>query len=230
MKKKFFLILTGIFAIANFFLFILYYISSYLFSNSITLYLYTFMSDFILTAMPLTAGAIIATVFAKRGVKSTFLYAVPFALTQVIYHFPLYAFEYAYAGYYISDVMLISALTALFSTLSLYIEVLLLSVLIIFVTKSFARKKDTDYKAELLEKSEIFNLSSPVSKGIFAGALVLFIYNLALEIKDTVIFIGESAGIMTFGEIIYITVRYLFLMAVMIGSSFIANFGKNKAR
>lgn len=229
MKKRFFLIFTGAFALVNLFLFILYYISTYRVSNPALLYTYTFVSDFLLTAIPLTAGAALTSVYAKRSFKPIFLWALPISLTHIIYLFPTYAFEYAYAGYKIGDVMLISALTTLFGTLSLYVEIILLSLLIIFVTKSFARRRGTDYKDELLKKSDIFNLYAPSSAGIFAGALVLFIYDVVLEIKDTVVFIGESAGVMTVGEIVYITVRYLFLMAVMLGSSFMANFCKNKA-
>ena len=222
MKKGFYTRVVGVFCALNLFLFILYYLSGYVFSGDFILYAYTFTSELLLAAMPLISAALISYLYRDGGSRAVLIHAIALSAVGILYNFPLSAFEYAYAGYVIGEVLLLSALTSILSAVAAYIEIILLSIIIIFVSRSFARRRGIAAEGAILPSQSAFDLSVPFNVGVFVGALVLFIYRLVLEIYDTVVFILDSEGFMTAGEIVYIVIRYIFSLAILLASQLAA--------
>ena len=86
--------------------FLLYYFSTYIFSSTALTYAYLYYSEFVSLLLPVACAAALTVTLVERGLKFTLLRALIYAITFIIYAFPYYAFEYAYLGYTIDNVLI----------------------------------------------------------------------------------------------------------------------------
>lgn len=201
--------------------FALYYLSGFIFESAALYYIHFFFKDALDAIFPIIALSLILPSFINRGYKGSLLSALVYSCVTLIYTFPAYIFEYAYAGYEIGDVLILSLLFSLLSYVTVYATIALLLILTVFVTKFCVKKKgksNVNVKLALDKRFDLFDFSEPVSIGLIASSFAVFIYKLALEIYDTVLFLVNYSGTYTFGEIIYLLIRYIFILVVFICS------------
>ena len=229
-KKNAFLILIGILSITNIICFVLYYVSSFLASSAVLLYVYVYFSEIAMIHLPLICAAFTLTVYAKQGINKALLYAIPCSLCAFFYTFPYRAFEFAYEGYEITATLLLALLETLLTVIVNYIEITVLLLLIIFVTKIIAKSKgipNFNFNAALSEK-ETFDFDKPLTAGIFSAACAVFVYSLIIEIIDTVSFLINYSGTYRIGEILYILFRYVFILGMLIISHALTHYAKRR--
>ena len=229
-KKNAFLILIGILSITNIICFVLYYVSSFLTSSTVLIYAYVYFSEIAMIHLPLICAAFTLTVYAKQGINKALLYAIPCSLCAFFYTFPYRAFEFAYEGYEITATLLLALLETLLTVIVNYIEITVLLLLIIFVTKIIAKSKgipNFNFNTALSEK-ETFDFDKPLTAGIFSAACAVFVYSLIIEIIDTVSFLINYSGTYRTGEILYILFRYVFILGMLIISHILTHYAKRK--
>lgn len=217
-KKKTLLITLCILSAANILCFALYYLSAFITSNAAIQYTYFYFAEIAATVLPMVTAAAMLIAYAKRGINKAILYALPCVLTRILYLFPYCAFEYAYEGYEITSTLLFALLETFLTLIAIYIESTVLFLLMIFVTKIIAKAKGFErynFKEALSEK-EFFDFEKPLTAGIFSAACAVFVYNLALEIYDTVNFLISYSGTYRTSEIFYILFRYVFILAMLL--------------
>ena len=112
-------------------------------------------------------------------------------------------------------------------TAAVYARTLALYLLMLFALTRFSKHKALT-KDAIFKKTDIFDFQHPVTFSLFTASIASFIYNLVLEIIDTVSYIREVEGSFEVGEIIYIMMRYVFILALMFISHAVAVFVKNK--
>lgn len=229
-KKNAFLILIGILSITNIICFVLYYVSSFLNSSAVLIYAYVYFSEIAMIFLPQISAAFTLTVYAKKGINKALLYAIFCSLCEVFYIFPHRAFEFAYEGYEITSTLILSLFETVLTVTVACIEIIVLLLLIIFVTKIIAKYKgilNFDFNAALSEK-EPFNFDKPLTAGIFSAACAVFVYSLVIEIIDTVSFLVNYSGTYRIGEILYILFRYVFILGLLIISHIITHYLKHR--
>lgn len=213
-------------ALAYVLCFLLYYLSTFIFESTALSYAFFFYKDALEAIFPIFILALVLPSFIKNGFKGALLPALILSSAELLYTLPAHLFEYAYAGYEIGSVVLFSFLFSLLSYVTVYATVLLLLILFLSVTKLSANKKsksDRNAKPALDTKIDLFDFSNSFSLGLVSACAAIFIYKLALEIYDTVLFLVNYSGTYTVGEIIYLTARYLFILFTFIASYFLAH-------
>lgn len=224
LKLSLLLIFTYIFS------FSLYCISNFLFPNEFLAYTLYFIKNAISSMFPIIALVLILPAYSERKVKGALISAIKFSLIPILYSFPAYAFEYAYAGYTIDFVLLLSLGSTILSSITVYAELLLLLLLFVFVFKNCEKKKgasDLNIKNALAEENSAFNFSSSATLGFLSSAGAIFIYNIAREIYDTVIFLINYEGTYSTNEIVYIMYRYIYILLIFVISHYSACYAKN---
>ena len=213
---RFALILSAI----NITVFLLYYLSSYVADSTAMAYVTQYFSELASRLMPIAGAAALTVAYTERGMKLSFLRAILYTLPLLLNAFPYYAFEYAYAGYTIDDVLLLAALESLITLILGYCEIVFLFLVMIFATRFFAKKKKrraAEFSSDLSIK-RAFDLSIPEVSGVMVAAFVTFAVALVPEIVDTVNFILDVAGTYRVGEIFYIAFKYVFILAILLFS------------
>ena len=224
LKLSLLLIFTYIFC------FSLYCVSNFLFPNKFLAYTLYFIRNAISSIFPIIALVLILPAYSKRKVKGALISAIKFSLIPILYSFPTYAFQYAYAGYTIDFVLVLSLGSTIFSSITVYAELLLLLLLFVFVLKKCEKKKgasDLNIKNALSEEISAFNFSSPTTLGFLSAAGAIFIYNIACELYDTVIFLINYEGTYSTNEIVYIMYRYLYILLIFLVSHYLACYANN---
>ncbi len=213
-------------ALINLFSFLVYYVTTVTLPNQITAYIKMYYEEITDVILPLLVSAIVYVIYTKFGAKAAVISTLLFSLTWFLYFFPYYAFEYAFRGAYIDEVFYYSALAAL---IAIAIE-LLKTTILFFVILFFARLKakrimlSKKKYVSIVDDTSPLDFSSPVAVGIFAASFTVFLYKLGFEIYSTISFIIENSysnSLIQTGEILYIAVRYVFILALL----FIAHFG-----
>jgi len=229
-KKNAFLILIGILSLTNIMCFVLYYVSSFLTSSKVLIYVYVYFSEIAMTLLPLISAAFTLTVYAKRGINKALICAIPCSLCTILYTFPYRAFEFAYEGYEITATLLLALFEAVVAITVNCIEIIVLLLLIIFVTKIIAKSKAIPnfvFNAALCEKDP-FDFDKPLTSGIFSAACAVFVYSLITEIIDTISFLVNYSGTYRIGEILYILFRYVFILGMLIISHTLTHYAKRR--
>jgi hypothetical protein len=72
-----------------------------------------------------------------------------------------------------------------------------------------------------------FAFDTPVSRGLLAPCLLMFVYTLVIEIIDTVTFIIDYYDSLRIDEIIYISAKYVFILILFFLSMVVARAVKN---
>lgn len=216
-----------ILAVANLITFAVYHTALYVFRTQATLYVYFYFSELMNTILPVVSAVGLLAAYASCGANKPLLYCLYFSLTSLLNYFPYYAYEYAYQGYEIGTVLTFASLEGVFMTAAVYARTLALYLLMLFALTRFSKHKVLT-KDAIFKKTDILDFQHPVTFSLFTASIASFIYNLVLEIIDTVSYIREVEGSFEVGEIIYIMMRYVFILALMFISHAVAVFVKNK--
>lgn len=181
------------------------------------------------TALPLFAAVAMLAVYAfEQRFKHPLIHNLIYSFSWFIPLFFERFAEYSYSGYEVTYSLLLSLVWGLLMTVAVYAEHTVLFFIIIFASRIFANKRYAKplSLAEYINSKPAFDFSNPVTVGIFSAAAALFFYNLGTEIANTVSFILSCAGIYTAGEIFYIIFRYVFILALLIFSHYLAHLAK----
>ena len=217
--------------IINFFVLIAQYVTNYLLQNNLLTAISEHLVTLAETILPLCAAAAMLSVYAaEEKFKKPLLHALIYALTWFITLYFEYFIAFCYSGYEVVYSLLISVLWALLMTVAMYAEITVLFFIMIFAMRIFASKRYGDGHGigEYMPFKSAFDFRDPVAVGIFSAATALFLYNLGMEIANTVNYIASCAGIYTAGEIFYLVFRYLFILATLLLSHFVSFTVKNK--
>lgn len=237
--------LFSVFAAASFILFILFYVIRYLPTQNILPwyepleYIRGFIAEFTEFILPLACAVAAFSLSRSRRIP-LLLYTLLFSAARFFYLF-LYYYLYwtAYGNDWIES-SLLSLAVSLAGIAVFAIRALLLSVIIYLIASLTLAAREVERllpkvreslsgkekrsmlfacgKAipEHLGEGGIFDLLAPVSRGIFVAVSIEFIYGLVLEIIDSVNYLIEYAGGYAVGEIIYMTVSYVMLLAELL--------------
>ena len=125
----------------NLLAFILTYLSSYVSDSAFLIYLSIFASDFLTAAFPVAIAAIATVIYTRCGTQAAFIHGTALVATRAIYFYPLAYLDYIAAGYITVEALLLSVLNTILSLIVIYLEAMLISILILFLTGKIARKK-----------------------------------------------------------------------------------------
>ena len=200
--------------------FLLSYTSSYLVSSTLFSYISEYFTTVCESMLPLFSAVAMLCIYTVTGsYKKPLINAIFFSLSWLITTYLEYVVTFANAGYEIISALIFSVLWAVLICAAMYAEISLLFFIIVFAARIFAtRRYGTSGTAEYILHDEAFDFSNPVAVGIFGSASLLFLYNLGMEIANTVSYISECAGVYLIGEILYLVFRYVFILALLLVS------------
>ncbi len=224
--------LLYIFIAVNIAEFILYYITDILAAGvpvlyDICLYTYLIVTQVISSLFPMVTATLMLVYSAHISVPKAFLKAVPYALTSMLCFFPNRAFYFAYQGVEFTGVMLFAAIYTVGYALIVYFKSSVLFLLMLFLTKLFAKKGKKYSLNDELFPSAATDFSKPITKSIFSASLVLFVYNLALEVFNNTIPYFENAYIYLAEELITMAASYVIILAILLICHFVSFKVKN---
>ena len=228
-NKKMLPSVAAVILIISLFSLVLRYLSTYHINSSIFSEISGHITTLAETALPLIAA--VAMLFAYvscGGFKKPLLHALPYSLVWFITAFVEYFIAHNRAGYVLGHNLLLSGAWALFITVTMYAELLVLFFIIIFASRFFASRKygKTLTANDYIASDDAFDFQNPVTVGIFSASAALFFYNLGIEIANTVKFISSCAGIYTLGEILYLAFEYVYVLALLFLSYYVAHLTK----
>ena len=109
------------------------------------------------------------------------------------------------------------------------LAVCLLSFIIYLVTASLAGRRGRSFGECVGTLSSPFDFSEELAIGIFSSGAIIFAVNFVFEVIDTVEYIVNYRGTYQLGEIIYITVSFIILLAeLLIGQLVAVKFTKKQ--
>lgn len=217
-------------AVLNLAAFFIYHLTTYTVGGTVAAFIFYYFHEAVEFCLPLIAALSLYATYLKRGNGAALLRALPYSLTFLLFLFPYNAFTYAYEGIEIGGVMLFASLSALFSTVVIYIETVVLFLLISLVSARLSIKRGRGDGIGALDIAGPFDLDSPINCGILSAAGAMFIYKLVYEVIDTVNYLIDYSGTYLIGEIIYMVFRYIFLLILALGAHALLVLIKNKAQ
>ena len=176
--------------------------------------------------LPLVAAVGMLVAYSVSGrLKAPLLCGLAYSLSWFITLFAEYFISHSYAGYVIPDALLLSAGWALLMTVTMYAELTVLFFIIIFAVRIFASRRygkrlNTN---EYINSDGAFDFQNPVTVGIFSASAAIFLYNLGIEIANTVSYLASSGGIYTAGELFYLVFEYVYILALFIFAHYVAH-------
>ena len=218
--------IAAVVVIFNVLALVLRYTSTYLIKSGIFSEISGHFTVLTETVLPLIVGAAMLAVYAvDRRFKKPMLHALVYSLFWFLPIFAEYFIMHSYAGYRILPALLLSVGWGLVMTAAMYAELTVLFFIMIFVFRFFAsRKYGTGHSIdEYIFSHSAFDFHNPVTVGIFSAAAALFFYNLGIEIANTVKYLVSCAGIYTAIEILYLVFEYVYILARLLLSHYIAH-------
>lgn len=243
--KRFYLIGILAFCLANMLEFLLLFIPNYILEVDIGYAEYgrIFINKLIEFCIPPLAAILLFC--EDRGLGSVALGGVGFSATRIIYLIPyyyLYFIDPSQVNYSYDSIEAIglSLAVSVFGGLLLFGQIMMIFAIIRFTstysamraaikTLSPEKKKNIDSQTKARIKREaavnikkidkienIFDLSSPMTMGIFCGVFGQFLIAFISESISTVEYFLSVSGAYRVGEIIYIMICYLFILAELI--------------
>lgn len=228
-EQKTALIMSGVFSLTYILSFLLYYVSTYVSSSAAVYFISSYFGEITGIIISSVTVMLMFVAYCDAGWRRAVIRGTFYSLCTLLYSFPYYTFEHAVEGHEISAVLLFSMLESLLFLVLTFIKYLGLFFLMIFVMRIFGNRKISDgydIRSSLYDRCA-FDFSSPLSIGIFSSALAVFIYKLAFEIFDTVKFLLNYSESYTAGEILLMLFRYIFILAMLLISQYVAFFVKN---
>ncbi len=206
------------FSVAYLFIFALHYIPNYLTGGEVFIYISYFTEDFGNSFLPVLAAFFSVIAFLKIRPRRAFSDMALYSVISFLYVLPKAYVEYMYQGYTSTDAVFYAFVQGLLNAVILYVYTLLLLLLILFLIMKFAKEKTLfSEKAKLsLSSSSPFDFNSPLSSAMFVAAVPGFIYSFIIEVVDTAKYITRYDGGYRGSEIVYIVIRYLFILLTLI--------------
>jgi len=210
-----------IFFLLNFINFLVFYIFEYLLESDALGYISSYFSTFVGSLFPILAVSFSIFTYTSRSFGRAASKMIIFVLYRLIYLLLYYYIFYIEAGYDTTDSIILSLLHSFIILLLTYGECIILLWVCVFITKKVSRGA-SDAFISGLSASSPFDLSVPLTLGIFAAAAVRFVTNLTVEIVNTVIFIIDFSGSIRLGEVFYIVFSFIFVLLILLASQFIS--------
>ncbi len=259
-NKRLYLTALAVFCIINLFEFLLHFIPNYVLEIDIGYAEYgrIFINKLIEFSIPALAAAVIFAP-RGNGWKTAIVDAAGISGARLIYLLPyyyLYFIDPAKVNYSYDSIEAVglSLAVSLFGALLLLLQMILFYAIMRFASRICARKaiigelpqkKQVDISREEMAKIDLqadgivaelekidkpFDLSSPLTLGLFCSAFCQFIINFILEFVSSVQYFISVSGSYRFGEIIYMMICYLFILLEMLTVHTIGCKIVNKAR
>ena len=234
-----------IFGAVNLISFLIFFIPNYVMSDydiGYFEYFRLFLNKFVEFALPALAACLLIKGYIGGGMRSASYESVFFALTRIIYLLPYYYLYFIAYGYDSVESILFSLAVSLFGALVMWGHVLILFLLMREVSAKIAIKDKIAALPQLQKKQireenikkllaegrksfgttdnmgKAFDFSHPLVAGIFAVAFGEFVIHLVREIVDTVAYLVDYAGYYRIGEIVFITISFLFILVELFAS------------
>lgn len=209
------------FAGANLVNFLLFYISSYVLMNNYVEYVRYFIGETIAFAIPVVASATVSAAMAQYGFKA--LWIAPFiSLGKIAYAYPYYYLYFIDNGLLTDESLAIAIPCALASVIIDCLVICLLSFIIYIVTAFTAKRRDRSFGECVSSAVSPFDFSEEFTLGVFISGGLVFAVNLISEIADTVEYMISYSGTYQSGEVIYIVISFIMLLAEFLFSQFVA--------
>lgn len=223
-NKALFKELVGMLWLVNVISFLIYYLTTYVIEGAVAAYFFYFYTEIVRIIIPIASAVAVLVTFAASSVPKCLLLTLYCTLPWLIYLLPYNAYKYAYGGLVIEDVIYYALIETAFVLFMLYLLTLFLTLIMATAAYFFMRTKKMPFKrSAILSGSDPLDFSTPSAIGIFAGCIPLFLYNLIKEIVYTVDFIGYADGVYETGEIIYMVIKYVFILGMLLLSYFTAH-------
>ena len=225
--------LVLLFALLNLAEFLLFYTASFLVNTvpvlyEITVYTYRLSTLLVNSAVPIAAAVIVFVGTVKKKIPGHMLYALYITLTLTLYLFPYWAFYFAYQGTEISGVLILAAIYTVSYILISVLKTALLFLLMIFLSRIFAKKKRGESPSLILEPSDAFYFGNAITKIIFSASAALFAYNFTVELTSTTIpYFESSFGVYPWQDILSIAISYLSILATLVIAHLMGFYVKN---
>lgn len=221
--------IAGILAAFNLAAFLIFYLFNYHTDSMALFYISYYLIEFFNFLLPLAVAVAVFHAFTSGGFKSAFVCAIFFSMSKIIYLLPTGYLNFMSAGYISSDAILLSLLEALLYSALLYCISVLLFLLMLFATGKFAKIDCKNPEAIKKEgaKRGFFDFSIPIALSFFSCALVPFVISLVKEVIDTVTFLLNYSGTYRLSEILYILMRFVFILVYLFASHVICIGFKN---
>lgn len=225
--------LVLLFALLNLAEFLLFYTASFLVNTvpvlyEITVYIYRFATLSVNSIIPVAAAVAVFVGVVKKKIPSHTLCALYMTLTLLIYLFPYWAFYFAYQGTEISGVIILATIyTAAYILISV-LKTALLFLLMIFLSRIFAKKKRGESPSLILEPTDAFDFANAITKVIFSASAALFVYNLTVELTTaTIPYFESSFGVYPWQDILSMAISYLSILATLVIAHVMGFYVKN---
>ncbi len=193
-------------------------------------YVSLFVRDFALFVIPLLLSLALAAVYVGGKIKRTLIYALYLSLARLAYALPSYYVTYSLDGAPLPQAALLLLIQAVLSLLISYAVLLLLLFTLVFAYGKLTKNSGSPCAAldKKCDTGSYFDLHEPLNLAYFATAGVMFVFYLIREMLDTVPYLINYAGSYRLGEIIYISVRYVFILASFIFSYWLLSLYRDK--
>ena len=178
--------------------------------------------------VPVSAAAVLLLRSAERGIGSIFLPSLTMSLSSLVYALP-YCYLYALSlGYDSVEGLLISLGLSAVGVVLVAASIVALTLVARTAAGILIGKSLTDLSGgrrlalqrvlwNSLTPDGAFSLSSPLSCGIFASGLTVFLIQTVTEIISVVSFFAEDGAYFEIGDIIYIACTFIFLLLELVG-------------
>ena len=204
------------FAWVNLVAFLLFYISAYILMNDAIEYIRYFIGEAIDFALPVVTAALLAMAMVNHGLRALWLGCAA-AIGRLVYLCPSMYLEFVGAGNLNSiDAIILSFPFAI----GIAVIELLFSVLIVFLIQlicgKMAAKHGKTFEVSVGLARAPFDFSNEFSVSVLIVSAIPFIINLATEIVDAITFLSEYGDSYQIGEIIYIAISFIMILANML--------------
>lgn len=211
-KKWLLLKTTGILALTNFLVFMLFYVFTYLVSFPPMLYVLPFISDLATVAIPAITATVMFVYGCFEGLWRGLLFGLLPSVTRIFYLILYYYLLFIRDGFDSVESILFSLLSCIPEIIFLYIITALIYFALHFITMWRAGDKDT-YVFSLMGE-RLFDFDNPISFSALLVAIGSFLYLIIVEIIDTVAFFSEYGSNFNTFEIVYIAISFLVDLAI----------------
>lgn len=202
----------GRFALVNLAAFILFYISSYILMNDAVEYVRYFIGEAIDFALPVVTAALVTMAAARRGCAT--LVAVAAAIGRLVYLYPAMYLEFVVnQGLNSIDSLIVSIPFSIGFALIELLYSMLLVFIIQLVGGKLSQKHKKSFDKSVISTCSAFDFSNEFVVSVFFAGVISFIINLTMEIIDAVTFLTEFGSSYQIGEIIFIAVSFIMILA-----------------
>ncbi len=213
--------------------FILFYIAYLIYDyrrESITAleYIRYFYLEIIKFSLPLLAGGVLLGVGTYMGTSYVMKRGWVLSISSVIFSIPYYYLYYFAMTIDTAEAILFGLINTVFDCAVFHLQAFLVYFLARWLIRIFAKKrKGDDITAEICEHSPL-DISRPMTKAFILIVTFKFVISFIIETIRTVGYLNEYSGTYRVEEILYLVASYLFLVAELLITHFLALSLKNR--